>query len=94
MEAHDPEITRLLEQVMDESTVGDPMSPLKWNSRSTYQIQQYLASHGHPVSEDTVQRRLRELDYSLQANRKTKRGSRTPTAIGSFATSTGRRSGF
>jgi hypothetical protein len=29
---HDPEITRLLEQVMDESTVGDPMSPLKWNS--------------------------------------------------------------
>ena len=29
MEAHDPEITRLLEQVMDESTVGDPMSPPK-----------------------------------------------------------------
>ena len=25
IEAHDPEITRLLEQVMDESTVGDPM---------------------------------------------------------------------
>ena len=41
VEMHDPEITRLLEQVMDESTVGDPMSPLKWNSRSTYQIQQY-----------------------------------------------------
>jgi hypothetical protein len=74
VEVHDPEITRLLEQVMDESTVGDPMSPLKWNSRSTYQIQQYLASQGHPVSEDTIQRRLRELDYSLQANRKDKEG--------------------
>jgi hypothetical protein len=73
-EAHDPDITRLLEQVMDESTVGDPMSPLKWNSRSTCQIQQYLASHGHPVSEDTIQRRLRELDYSLQADRKDKEG--------------------
>src|SRR5260221_6372613 len=74
VEAHDPDITRLLEQVMDESTVGDPMSHLKWNSRSTYQIQQYLASHGHPVSEDTIQRRLRDLDYSLQANKKDKEG--------------------
>jgi len=62
IEAHDPEITRLLEQVMEESTVGDPMSPLRWNSKSTYQIQQYLASQGHPISEDTIQRRLRELD--------------------------------
>jgi len=74
VEVHDPEITRLLEQVMDESTVGDPMSPLKWNSKSTYQIQQYLAGRGHPISEDTIQRRLRELDYSLQANKKDKEG--------------------
>ena len=74
IEEHEPEITRLLEKVMDESTVGDPMSPLKWNSRSTYQIRQYLASQGHEVSEDTIQRRLRKLDYSLQANRKDKEG--------------------
>src|SRR5580700_6652326 len=74
IEEHDPDITRLLEQVMDESTVGDPMSPLKWNSKSTYQIQEYLASRGHRISEDTIQRRLRKLDYSLQANRKDKEG--------------------
>lgn len=74
VEDHDPEITRLLEQVMEESTVGDPMSPLKWNSKSTYQIRDHLAGTGHPVSEDTVQRRLRELGYSLQANRKDKEG--------------------
>ena len=74
VEVHDPEITRLLEKVMDESTVGDPMSPLKWNSKSTYQIQQHLARQGHPVSEDTIQRRLRELDFSLQANKKDKEG--------------------
>src|SRR5205823_2792037 len=69
IEDRDPHITRLLEQVMAESTVGDPMSPLKWNSKSTYQIQQHLASQGHRISEDTIQRRLRKLDYSLQANR-------------------------
>ncbi len=74
IEEHDPEITRLLEKVMDESTVGDPMSPLKWSSKSTHQIRQYLASRGHEVSEDTIQRRLRKLDYSLQANRKNKEG--------------------
>ena len=74
IEDRDPDITRLLEDVMDESTVGDPMSPLKWNSKSTYQIQQHLASQGHRISEDTIQRRLRKLDYSLQANRKDKEG--------------------
>src|SRR5256884_3133415 len=74
IEDRDPHITRLLEQVMAESTVGDPMSPLKWNSKSTYQIQQHLASQGHRISEDTIQRRLRKLDYSLQANRKDKEG--------------------
>jgi hypothetical protein len=75
IEEHDPEVARLLEEVMDESTVGDPMSPLKWNSKSTYQIQQYLARRGHPVSADTVQRRLRMMEYSLQANRKDKEGA-------------------
>ena len=74
IEGHDPEITRWLEQVMEESTVGDPMSPLKWNSKSTYQIQEHLASQGHQISEDTIQRRLRKLGYSLQANRKDKEG--------------------
>ncbi|MGH9655910.1 MAG: ISAzo13 family transposase, partial [Bryobacteraceae bacterium] len=74
VEEHDPDITRLLEQVMDESTAGDPMSPLKWSSKSSYQIRQYLARQGHPISEDTIQRRLRKLDYSLQANRKEKEG--------------------
>ena len=72
IEEHDPEVTDLLEQIMEESTVGDPMSPLKWSSKSSYQIQQYLESKGHRISEDTIQRRLRKLDYSLQANIKDK----------------------
>jgi hypothetical protein len=31
-------------------------------------LEQYLQSRGHHLSEDTLQRRLRKLDYSLQAN--------------------------
>ena len=72
VEEHDPEISKLLAQVMEESTVGDPMSPLKWNSKSSYQIREYLASQGHDVSADTIQRRLRTMGYSLQANLKDK----------------------
>jgi len=75
IEEHDPQVTDLLEQIMEESTVGDPMSPLKWSSKSSYQIQQYLESKGHRISEDTIQRRLRKLDYSLQANIKDKEGT-------------------
>ena len=75
IEEHDPEVLRRLEQVMEESTAGDPMSPLKWSSKSSYQIQQYLASLGHRISEDTVQRRLHKMGYSLQANIKGKEGA-------------------
>lgn len=75
IEEQDPELTGVLEKIMEESTVGDPMSPLKWSSKSSYQIQEYLESLGHHLSEDTVQRRLRELDYSLQANIKDKEGA-------------------
>jgi len=75
IEEHDPEVIHLLEQIMEESTVGDPMSPLKWSSKSSYQIQQYLESKGHRSSQDTLQRRLRKLDYSLQANIKDKEGA-------------------
>src|SRR5207253_11140403 len=38
VEDHNPEITRRLEQVMEESTVGERMSTLKWNSNSSEQI--------------------------------------------------------
>jgi hypothetical protein len=74
VEEHDPEITRQLQAILDESTLGDPMSPLTWTSRSTYQIREYLKRAGHSVSEDTVQRRLRGMGYSLQANGKEKEG--------------------
>ena len=79
---------------MDESTVGDPMSPLKWNSKSTYQIQQYLASQGHPVSEDTIQRDYANSTIRCKPTGRTKRVNRTRTVTASFVTSTERRSSF
>src|SRR5436305_14483572 len=62
IEDREPDITRLMEDEMDDSTVVDPMSPLRWKSRSTYQIQQQLAIQCHLISEYTIQRRQRKLD--------------------------------
>jgi len=74
LEDKNPGIGQALPAMMAETTAGDPMSLLKWTSKSTYQIRDRLAELGYVISEDTVRRRLREMEYSLQANEKTKEG--------------------
>ncbi len=78
LEVADPKLVRAIEKIMDETTAGDPMSLLRWTSKSTERIAEALTRRGHPISADTVGRRLRELEYSLQANLKTKEGSAPP----------------
>ncbi|HQT75251.1 MAG TPA: ISAzo13 family transposase [Acidiphilium sp.] len=78
LETQDAEFGQHLEQIMEQTTAGDPMSLLRWTSQSTYQIRDALRALGHEVSEDTVQRRLRAMDYSLQQNAKDKEGSAPP----------------
>src|SRR5690242_18361153 len=78
LQQQDPEAFRLLQQIMEETTAGDPMSLLKWSSKSTYQIRDQLVAQGHPISEDTVARWLKGLDYSLQANAKEHEGPSAP----------------
>ena len=68
VESGDPKLQTALERIMDETTAGDPMSLLKWTNKSTARIAQELTRQGHPVSDETVRRRLRELDDSLQGN--------------------------
>jgi hypothetical protein len=78
LEVADPRLVRALEKIMDETTAGDPMSLLRWTSKSTERIAAELTRRGHPISADTVGRRLRELEYSLQGNVKTKEGASPP----------------
>lgn len=78
VEQTDPAVVRDLERIMEENTAGDPMSLLKWTHKSTYQIRDQLVEMGHSVGKDTVQRLLKEMDYSLQCNRKEKEGRSPP----------------
>jgi hypothetical protein len=78
LEERDPGVARALQAIMAETTAGDPMSLLKWTSKSTYRIRDELIGLGHAISEDTVRRRLKAMDYSLQANEKANEGESHP----------------
>jgi transposase len=74
----DPLVLKELQALVDPSTRGDPMSPLRWTCKSTRQLARALADTGHVVSHTTVAETLRDLGYSLQANRKTLEGKDHP----------------
>ncbi len=74
VEESDPEVKKLIIRIVEETTAGDPMSPLRWTSKSTRTIAEELARRGHAIDAVTVGRCLSDLGYSLQANVKTREG--------------------
>src|SRR5215468_974201 len=71
----DRTLLQALQSLLEASTCGDPQSPLLWTSKSTRHLADALVQQGHHVSHHTVARLREELNYSLQAHRKTKEGS-------------------
>ncbi|MFB8183692.1 ISAzo13 family transposase, partial [Streptomyces sp. NPDC055966] len=63
---------------------GDPMSPLRWTTKSTRNLADELTRQGHKVSADTVGDLLREAGFSLQANSKTVEGKQHPDRDAQF----------
>jgi hypothetical protein len=80
----DPILVRDLQRLIDPTTRGDPMSPLLWTCKSTRNLAETLGKQGHTVSHQTVARLLQDLDYSLQANRKTLEGEDHPDRDAQF----------
>ena len=74
-EDHDQELVAALESLIDPVTRGDPMSPLRWTSKSIRVLTRALRDKGHEVSTYVTRRVLREQGYSLQANVKTAEGA-------------------
>ena len=67
-----------LESLIEPSTRGDPESALRWTCKSTRRLSGELKQQGHEVGPTSVRKILHELDYSLQANRKTREGADHP----------------
>ena len=64
-----------IERLVEPATRGDPMRVLRWTSKSLRHLSQALQAEGHSVCPHVIADCLRELGYSLQANRKTREGS-------------------
>ncbi len=72
----DKQLVAYLDSLIEPITRGDPESPLRWVCKSTRNLSDELKKQGYDVSHSLVARALKELDYSLQANKKTKEGEK------------------
>src|ERR1035437_234307 len=77
-EAGDPALVEALDKLVDPVTRGDPMSPLRWTSKSLRTLAKALQGQGHQVSEQIVPLLLREPSQSLQAPTKAIQGRQPP----------------
>jgi transposase len=80
----DPRIVADLEALVEPTAIGDPMSPLRWTTKSTRTLAAELAEQGHVASYKRVGEILHALDYSLQANAKVLEGTQHPDRDAQF----------
>jgi Rhodopirellula transposase DDE domain len=80
----DPGLVPALRALVEPDERGDPMSPLRWTTRSTRNLAGELTRQGHKVSADTVGDLLRAEGFSLQGNAKTIEGTRHPDRDAQF----------
>jgi len=80
----DPSLVDDLDDLVEPVTRGDPESPLRWTCKSLRRLSSELGRLGHEASHPVVAALLREMGYSLQANRKTREGSRHPDRNAQF----------
>ena len=82
--AQDPDLVAALLRLVEPQERGDPMSPLRWTTKSLRHLAVELTGQGHPVSAPTVGRLLKENGFSLQGTSKTLEGSQHPDRDAQF----------
>jgi hypothetical protein len=83
-EQNQPGLLDALESLVEGAIRGDPESVLRWVSRSQRNIVDALRQQGFNVSQKLVGRLLRDLEYSCQANSKTREGGKHPDRNAQF----------
>ena len=73
-----------LEALVEPTCRGDPESPLRWCCKSVRRLAGQLRQQGFRVGRQKVAELLQDLDYSLQANGKTREGSTHPDRDAQF----------
>ena len=80
----DPDLLGALDRLVEPTVRGDPESALRWTCKSTRNLARELRAQGYRVSHTLVAHLLREADYSLQSNRKSKEGDSHPDRNAQF----------
>jgi hypothetical protein len=80
----DPTLLEDLRQLLEPATMGDPMRPLLWVSKSHAKLAAALCAMGHRVAKSSIPKLLGLLKYRRQVNRKTLEGSRNPDRDAQF----------
>ncbi len=80
----DPTLLSDLERLVDGDSRGDPGLPLRWTAKSLRALAGELRAQGHQISANSVAPLLRQLGFSLQANRKTREGASHPDRDAQF----------
>jgi transposase len=80
----DPSLKKDLENLLEPVTRGDPESPLLWTCKSVRKLSHELNRMGHKTSHNLVAELLKEMGYSLQANKKTIEGTSHPDRNAQF----------
>src|SRR4051794_523440 len=79
-----PGLLDALDGLVHSETRGNPMSLLRWTSKSSTNLAAELGRRGFEVSSRTVLRLLHQLGYSLQANAKVTEGRQHPDRDAQF----------
>ncbi len=80
----DPGLRPALLALVEPDERGDPMSPLRWTTKSLRALSGELSRQGHRVSADTVADLLHEEGFSLQGNAKAIEGGQVPDRDAQF----------
>ena len=81
-----PGLLEALDELVHPETRGNPMSFMRWTSKSTGKLAAELVRQGYKITDDTVGRILRSLGYSLQAPPRRRRAPPIPTETPSSST--------
>ncbi len=80
----DPTLLEDLQRLLEPATMGNPMRPLRWVSKSHDKLATALRAMGHKVSSSTIPKLLEELKYCRHSNRKTKEAGKHPDRDAQF----------
>ena len=80
----DPTLLEDLRHLVEPATMGDPMRPLMWVSKSHAKLAAALRETGHKIADSSIPKLLGLLKYSRQVNRKTLEGSHNPDRNAQF----------